>query len=353
MSFADVYKVDVRDPDLSTIRQLAMDSRAGKLIVFPTETVYGIGAPMNVPGIRERLAQLKGRPAEKPFSYHIGEWEMVDQMRIVQTPSFRHLSRVFWPGPLTLLVLNEGGEKIGLRFPRHRLASALINAAGEPFVASSANLSGKPSPRNAEEALTSLGEGDYAVIDGGACELSQDSTVVDVSGHEAPVILREGAMIHEIKTEIQKVLSGQYIRKRILIVCTGNSCRSPMAEGLLIDTLRKKDLAGQIEVTSCGIAARNGGKATTEAILVMKNLEIDIANHRSKPCTREDVNQADLILCMAKEHADFIGNLMPQTRSKIRVMNVIDPIGMNLLIYEAVLSDIEKKMKNIWKDIVA
>ena len=272
--------------------------------------------------------------------------------RSVQTAAFRYLSRMFWPGPLTLVVLDSEGEKIGLRFPRHRLATALINAAGEPFVASSANLSGKPSPRSAAEALTSLGEGDYSVIDGGPCEIAQDTTVVDVSG-EQPVILREGAMINEIKAEVQKIRDGQFVRKRILIVCTGNSCRSPMAEGLLLDTLRKKDLAGQIQVASCGIAARSGGKATTEAILVMKNLEIDIANHRSKPCTREDVNQSDLILAMSKEHADFIGNLMPQARSKIRVMNVIDPVGMNLLIYEAVLSDIEKKMKNIWKDIVA
>lgn len=352
MSFADVYKVDVRDPDLSKIRQLAMESRAGKLIVFPTETVYGIGAPMSVPGIREKLTQLKGRDAEKPFSYHIGEWEMVDLMRIVQTPVFRHLSRMFWPGPLTLVVLDSQGEKMGLRFPRHRLATALINAAGEPFIASSANLSGKASPRNAAEALAGLGEGDYSVIDGGPCEIAQDSTVVDVSG-EQPVILREGAMVSEIKAEIQKIQGGQFIRKRILIVCTGNSCRSPMAEGLLIDALRKKDLAGQILVSSCGIAARIGAKATTEAVLVMKNLEIDIASHRSRPCTREDVNQSDLILAMAKEHADFIGNLMPQARNKMRILNVVDPIGMNLLIYEAVLSDIDKKMKNIWKDIVA
>ncbi len=352
MSAAEIYKVDVRDPDLSKIRQLAMDSRAGKLIVFPTETVYGIGAPMSVSGIQEKLARLKGRPAEKPFAYHIGEWEMVSLMQIAQTPVFRHLSRMFWPGPVTFVVRDAQGEKIGLRFPKHRLAAALINAAGEPFVATSANLSGQPSPRTAEEALQGLGKNDYAVIDGGPCELVQDSTVVDVTG-EVPVILREGAAGAEVRAELAKIAGGQFVRKRILVVCTGNSCRSPMAEGLLIDELRKKDLGGQILVSSCGIAARPGGKATTEAILVMKNLEVDIAAHRSKPCTREDVNQADLILAMAKEHADFIGNLMPQARPKIRVLNVVDPIGMNMLIYEAVLADIQKKMKNLWSDIIS
>ena len=352
MSFAEVIKVDIRDPDLSKIRQLAVESRGGKLIVFPTETVYGVGAPMSVPNIGRTLAELKGRPKEKPFSYHIGEWEMVDQLQVVSTPAFRHLSRKFWPGPVTLIIKNKDGEKIGLRFPRHRLATALINAAGEPFVATSANLSGKASPRNAAEALAGLGEGNYSIIDGGPCELALDSTVIDVS-EESPVILRQGAYAQEVKDEIQNVMGGRYMRKRILVVCTGNSCRSPMAEGLLIDTLRKKDLADQIAVSSCGIAARSSGKATTEAILVMKNLEIDISNHRSKPCTREDVNQADLILCMAKEHAEFITNLMPQAKSKIRVMNVVDPIGMNLLIYEAVLADIEKKFKNIWNDIIA
>lgn len=347
-----VVKVDIRDPDLSKIRQLAMESRAGKLVVFPTETVYGIGAPCSVAGIQEKLIELKGRPAHKPFSLHIGEMEMVELMKIPQTPVFRHLCRLFWPGPLTLIVRDANGESVGLRYPRHRLAAALINAVGEPFVATSANLSGKPSPRNAQEALDGLGEGDYAVIDGGPCELAVDSTVVDLTP-EVPVILREGAMAAEIRAELEKISSGQFIRKRILIVCTGNSCRSPMAEGLVRDELRKKDLGGQIFVSSCGIAARPGGKATTEAILVMKNCEIDIAGHRSQPCTREDVTQADLILAMSKEHADFIGNLMPQARGKIRVLNVVDPIGMNLLIYEAVLADIQKKIKNLWNEITA
>ena len=354
MSPVQIYKMDLKDPDLNRIRQLAVDSRAGKWVVFPTETVYGIGAPMTSTGIHKRLAALKGRAPEKPFSYHLGEWEMVDRLRVVQTPAFRHLSRVFWPGPVTLIVQDELERSIGLRFPRHRLAAALIQAAGEPFVATSANASGEPAPKSAEDVLNGFKPTEnYILIDGGPCEFAQDSTVVDLTSGEGPQIVRNGALAAEVAAEIEKINAGQFVRKRILVVCTGNSCRSPMAEGLLLDEFRKKGLADQIHVSSCGIGTRGGSKATPEAVLVMKNLEIDISAHRSKPCVREDVTQADLILAMAKEHSDFITNLMPQARSKIRVLSVVDPIGMNMLIYEAVLVDIQKKLKNLWSEIIA
>ncbi len=353
MSPMQIYHVDLKDPDLGRIRQLALESRSGKWIVFPTETVYGIGGPMSVTGIQARLAALKGRPDGKTFSYHISELEMLDMLRVRQTAVFRHLCRCFWPGPVTLVAHNEAGESIGLRFPRHRLAVALIQAAGEPFVASSANPSGAPSPKSAKDVVRGFKTVEECfLIDGGACEFAKDSTVVDLTG-ETPEMLREGALADEVRAEIERMKGGQFVRKRILVVCTGNSCRSPMAEGLLNDELKKKGLGDTIRVSSCGIAARNGSKATSEAVLVMKNLEIDISQHRSKPCTREDVNHADLILAMSKEHGDFITNLMPQARSKIRVLNVVDPVGMNLLIYEAVLSDINQKIKDLWKDIVS
>ncbi len=352
MSSALIYKVDLKDPDFSRIRQIALDCRSGKLVAFPTETVYGIGGPMCVAGLAERLAKLKGRPSEKPFAYHIGEWEMLERLAIQQTPIFKHLSQKFWPGPVTLIVSGKEGVSVGVRFPNNRIAAALIQSTGEPFIATSANRSGEVSPKTAAEVVSALGEGVDWVIDGGPCEFSLDSTLVDLTG-ASPVMVRAGAMEAEVKAELAVVSSGRYIRKRVLVVCTGNSCRSPMAEGLIVDELRKKGLGEQIEVSSCGIAARIGSKATPEAVLVMKNLEIDIAAHRSKPCTRDHVSQADLILAMSKEHAEFILNQMPQVRSKIKVLNVIDPIGMNLLIYEAVLMDIQKKVKALWIEIMA
>ena len=148
-----VVKMDPRDPDLSRIRDVARGSREGKIVAFPTETVYGMGGPMGLPGISEKLIQLKKRDDKKPFSYHIGEWDMIDYLRVRRTPAFRFLTKQFWPGPVTFIAYNHDNEKVGLRFPRNRLAMALINATGEPFIATSANPSGASSPMPLYHAL--------------------------------------------------------------------------------------------------------------------------------------------------------------------------------------------------------
>ncbi|MBI3306776.1 MAG: threonylcarbamoyl-AMP synthase [Candidatus Omnitrophica bacterium] len=306
-----LVKIDPRDPDLSRIREVARAAREGKIIGFPTETVYGIGAPMSTPDISEKLIRIKKRDENKPFAYHLGDWEMVDFLYVKRTSIFRHLTRLFWPGPLALIVQNEKGEKIGLRFPKHRIASALINATGEPFIATSANLSGQKSPRNADEVMKQLGgEIDY-LIDSGTCEFSEDSTVLDISGDQ-PVVLRTGALGGKILPEVEKINSGKYARKRIVFLCTGNSCRSPMAEGWLKKELSRKGLKD----------------------------------------TRKDIMDADLILAMSGEHAEFITSLVPLAKDKIRVLNVPDPVGLSMSVYEETILLIEKKLKEMWDDIV-
>lgn len=347
-----LVKLDARDPNLIRLREVAQASREGKIVAFPTETVYGMGAAMSAEGVRKQLVQLKKRDENKPFSYHIGEWEMVDFLKVRRTPLFRYLTRQFWPGPLTVIATNEEGEKIGLRFPRHRLAAALINSAGEPFIATSANVSNAPSPRTAEEVMSQMGGQIDYLIDGGRAEYAEDSTVVDLTA-EQPVMVRRGALAAQIVAAIEKIKAGKFPRKRILIVCTGNSCRSPMAAGWLTSELLRKGLADQIEVTSCGIGARAGSPATAEAIFVMKNREIDISRHRSRPCTRQDVADADLIIAMSQEHAAFITGMLPGARSKIKVFNVPDPIGLGMMIYEDVFLAIEKKLKEEWAGLIA
>lgn len=346
-----VIRFNPADPNLREIREIAKSAREGKLIIFPTETVYGVGVPRSREAAVDRLYEIKGRDRAKPLAYHIGDWDQLAMIDAVRTPAFRYLSKKFWPGPLTLVTLSPEGKKVGIRYPRSLPACTLIASTGEPFLASSANRTGAPSPKTAQQAIHELGDQIDVVIDAGPCQIGLDSTVVDVTG-ESPVILREGAELAAVKEAIAEIRGGRLPRKKILVVCTGNSCRSPMMAGLLQRELKRKHLDGQIEIMTCGILARDGGTATTEAVYVMKNREIDISNHRTRSCRKEDVLDADLILAMDQGHYDFLVGLVPTIKDKVKILGVPDPIGLGISVYEEVVEKLEEKLKSEWEEFV-
>jgi len=131
---------------------------------------------------------------------------------------------------------------------------------------------------------------------------------------------------------------------KILFLCTGNSCRSQMAEGW-----GKKLLAGKAEVFSAGT---NPGTVDPRAIKVMAEAGVDISGHRSRVCRREDVMNADLIIAMAQEHCDFLAGLVPGVKAKIKVLNIKDPIGQGIPVYEEVVKSLEDQLKKLWNEIV-
>jgi len=163
--------------------------RAGALVIFPTETVYGIGVRADDPAGLQALYAAKGRAPEKPCAYHIGDWEMFRRLAGVQPPAVIKLLEQCWPGPVSFL-LNCGGEKRGFRFPDHPAAQVLLQQCGVPVLGTSANRSGEPSPRDAAATGAIAMHAAY-VIDAGPTRAQGDSTIVDLTC-DPPVCVRRG-----------------------------------------------------------------------------------------------------------------------------------------------------------------
>ncbi|MEW6358083.1 MAG: L-threonylcarbamoyladenylate synthase [Planctomycetota bacterium] len=197
-----ILRVDPDGPDYAGhITRAGRLLREGRLVAFPTETVYGLAANAEREDALAALRAVKGRPEGKPFTFIICEQEEVERRVGHVPPSVRALMGAFWPGPLTI-VLPAGEAMIGFRMPDHRAALDLIRAAGVRLVAPSANRSGGAEPGTAEDVMRELGGAIPLILDGGHVRLGRPSTVVRVS-EDSCEVLRAGAIEEE---EIRNVI---------------------------------------------------------------------------------------------------------------------------------------------------
>ncbi len=194
----------------SELAEAAALLAGGEVVGFPTETVYGLGANAFDAAAVSKIFQAKGRPSDNPLIVHIARREDVDKVvRAVPDAAKRCMER-FWPGPLTLVLpvsdrvpseVTAGLDTVGVRMPDHLIALQLIDAAGVPLAAPSANRSGRPSPTTAAHVLEDLSGRIAGVVDGGAAGVGVESTVLDLSG-PVPMILRPGGVTREMLAEV-------------------------------------------------------------------------------------------------------------------------------------------------------
>jgi len=188
-----VFGVVGNAPDPSAIAEAAHVLRDGGLVVFPTETVYGLGADATNPQAIERLNHAKGRPPEKPYSLHLHSANQVRQLVKQVPPLAQKLMDRFWPGPLTIIMPSNDGRTIGFRLPDHPVALAFLKACNVPVAAPSANRSGSAPPTDAKEALAALDGAIDCLLDGGPTRMGRESTVVEIVQGRVE-IRREGAI---------------------------------------------------------------------------------------------------------------------------------------------------------------
>lgn len=184
--------------------------RAGELVCFPTETVYGLGANALDEKAVAKIFEVKNRPADNPLIVHISDPSMLEQIVKEVPEEILALTERFWPGPLTIVlpkqktipsIVSAGLETVAVRCPAHPIALKLIREAGVPIVAPSANLSGRPSPTCLAHCQEDLTGKISAIIDGGACDIGVESTVLFPLGNKKVKILRPGGITPELLEE--------------------------------------------------------------------------------------------------------------------------------------------------------
>ena len=227
-----IVPMDMQNTD-EQIDAAAALLRAGQVVAFPTETVYGLGSNALDPGAVARIFSAKGRPADNPLIVHISHPAEADAVAEVPGPA-RRLMEAFWPGPLTLVmrkresippIVTAGLSTVAVRMPAHPVALALIEAAELPIAAPSANRSGRPSPTTADHVAEDMRGRIPLILDGGPCRVGIESTVLDVS--ESPVtLLRPG----DVTVDMLENVLGEpvHIPDAVLAALTeGQTARSP------------------------------------------------------------------------------------------------------------------------------
>lgn len=367
-----VVKLDTANMDSAKITAAAQLVDSGGLVAFPTETVYGIASRVERTTLT-RLDKLKGRDPKKSYTLHIAQKS--DLQKYVPSVGLRarKLIDTAWPGPLTIVFQLSAADidkqrtrleahvfeslyrnnSIGIRCPDHTVAAMLLQACKNPVVAPSANRTDAEPAIDAQGVLAQFpGEIDL-VLDAGPSRYKKSSTVAKI-GKYGLQILRPGVFS---KKDLEK--SSQV---KFLFVCTGNTCRSPMARGIFSKYLAEKlncdiDQLGKMGymIFSAGTLGMTGVSASTEAVKSCAAKGINIRPHRSEALTRKLVEQCDFIFAMEQMHRDRVIALDQHAAEKCMLLaesDIADPIGQPQQVYDDCAELIEKAVKKRISELV-
>ncbi len=340
---------------------------AGKLLLLPTETVYGVAGLLSHPDARAALTELRQSPANKPFTVHLAQPKKAMDYLGPVNEFGRRVMRKLWPGPVGLmfdvpaarreevaarwsLAPNNlyGDAAISIRCPDHPVFYDLISLIEEPLAMT---VPRGISPRVADLPEEVLGQVEM-IFDAGETRFSKPSTLLRIKENSYEVV-RAGVYDERI---IDRML-----KTTILFVCSGNTCRSPMAEAIAKRYLADKlalspddlELHG-INVLSAGSFATPGARAAQPAIEVASEIGIDLNKHRSRPLSVEMINQADAIYTMTRRHASDVAAMVPSAARKISTLDpehdIEDPIGGDLALYEQVAGQLKSLIEQRLKD---
>jgi tRNA threonylcarbamoyl adenosine modification protein (Sua5/YciO/YrdC/YwlC family) len=342
--------LDGTSGDAAKINHAAQLLRSGALVAFPTETVYGVGADARNPQAIAELSRVKERRDGKPYALLAPSLRYAEEAVGGFDRISGKLARIYWPGPLTLVIPTRDGTSLGLRLSEHPVPRSLLAQCGFALATPSANLSGTAEPITAKDVCESLNGKIALILDGGPAWKGRPSTVVKVS-EESVQIQREGMIpAAEIMEEA---------RPTVLLVCTGNTCRSPMAAACLRAAAVEWMPEGRLglRIHSAGTNALEGEGAHPLAAEVMRELNLDLGSHRARNLTFAMLDGADWIFAMTRTQCDSILALMPSCADRLRLLSknnedIIDPAASSLELYRRTRDKIAACLRDVLRLIL-
>ena len=347
----------------AAIQRAAEALRSGQCIVMPTDTLYGVVTQANEIGSL-LLDELTGypTPTDQPrMTLHLADLDEIMEHLVLEMPATRRLVDRLIPGPVRLVIeqpeeainavcekfkiprgLIDNGKEIAVRVPDHPFFRQTLRSSGVACVA-----------RRLGAAVWVQGENPGTDISPIPENLSEDSSI---NSPKPVIILDDGPTLHQKNsTTVRLALDGRieissdgvlterevmaHLEQTILFVCTGNTCRSPMAQAIAQDLIDKKDPRGiTTHIASAGVAAGEGMPPTNEAIEVLKGMNIDLETHQSTNLTLAMIDQAEIIYTMTPSHAQAVMTMAPNSVHKVFVLDehggVPDPIGQSIEVYQ-------------------
>lgn len=324
----------------------------GEVLVLPTDTVYGLHALSRHASAVKKIRAIKGLDWDRPLSNLFNT--VVGMGRFVQLPEGESRRRILesWPGAVTWVLPAQPGAPrpvtgqdgtIGIRIPNHQFLRSICAALDDLIVSTSANRHGEPPALSRDQ----LDPGLLKEVDG----IVYQSDALPGRPSEVKRWTADGAEI--LRNRPLTGVESDHIH--ILVVCTGNSCRSPMAEGLLRDRL-DREAPGKFVVRSAGTTTEEGLRASLSAVEVMREKEIDISNHRSRPLDDDLVDWSHLILPMTSDQISEVDNRFDSDSGKVFLFtaypdsefetheDIPDPIGHGIERYREVRNRIEQEV---------
>lgn len=330
----------------------------GYIVGLPTDTVYGLAVNASNKAAVSRLISLKERGG-KPFPFFIAKNRMHEFVTIAK----RKIVEYFMPGPITVILKKKKGARLplvkdtaGVRIPDTPYILKLLSLYKEPLAVTSANVSTEPPLTSAHQIAETLPDVPL-IIDGGELH-SRPSTVLDLTT-TPPTVRRMGSLpileIERVYDGIVRIARSE--RFRVLFVCSGNTCRSPMAAAMLRTMVSSKIC----EVRSAGTTAMDGAPATPYAQEVVTTFGGELTHHRSRQLDPEEVRWADLILVMSYGHFNSVMEisrraavktfLLKEYKRKVKYNEVADPVGRDIAAYQNAAQDMLPALRMVARDI--